>query len=122
MARQGDRAVYKGERWVVTEPGPFLGDRQWRLRRRDASTITGWVGALARESALTDVVTPTFTVGEPVTVGAPRFRGTVVAIEGTDGRPIYVVMIPEEVRTSPGGTRYLRDAQPTRVGAELLNI
>ena len=121
----GDRATYRGETVVVIGPATFLDQRRWHVRYRNGESFTGWSSEVAPESALADVSTPSFEVGDEVQVGfAPyRRKGTVSAIE-SGARTLYEVTFAEDDDRyeTEGGVRFIQHEHTVTVGAEFLDI
>lgn len=119
--RLGSRVTYRGERWIVAGPAPFLGRKQWRLRRRDGSVRTGWTTQVAPEAALTEIEHPTFEVGQAIHVGSIRRHGTITGIEEEGGVIWYEVDFEPEIRTGDQGTRYIHESTG-RVTADIIEV
>jgi len=118
----GDRATYMGETGIIVLAAPFLDEPRWLFRYRNGKARTGWSALIAAESALSDVTTPTWDVGDSVRVGFTpnRRKGTVTAITQEGGRAIYEVTFPAEDQKTEDGTKWIQEANTSLVGAEFL--
>lgn len=122
----GDRATHRGQSIVVFAEASFLGERRWYVRWREGEAFTGWSSEIALESALSDLSTPSWEIGDTVRVGyAPYHRsGTVTDIlsMGT-GRPLYEVTFPDDPdRYNQDGLGFMQHVHSVVVGAEVLDV
>lgn len=121
----GDRATYQGASVVVMEPVSFLGENRWRVEKMIPPTsilrVFSWGSAIACESDLSNVQSPSFQDGDSVRVGShPKaLVGTITAVIFSD-RPLYEVTIPSKIRISPEGIRWTRDEMVMTLGGEAL--
>jgi len=117
----GSRVRYRGRDCVVVGSASYLQERRWFVRFPLGESRTGWASDVALESALSEVQNPTWEVGASVRVGWGDYRrsGTVEAVTvREDGRRVYSVRLPAEVRETEQGTRWLRDSHLVMVGAD----
>ena len=124
--RIGDRATFRGQRVVIMEKAPFLGQRRWKvLRLRVSSRVPGpigWYQAIAPESSLSQIEPPSFEEGDRVRIGThPRAHwGTITELLGGGVRPRFRVRVPERVRTSKNGVKWIRTPFTMTLGGESL--
>ena len=121
----GDRATFMGESGLLMGEASFLNERRWHFRYRNGKARTGWSTMIAEESALSNLTTPSWDVGDTVRVGFTpnRRKGSVTAIAQEAGRAIYTVTYPEDRNRfeTAEGTRWIQDAHDVVVGAEYLD-